>query len=118
MYWPRITAVFENSSNDVTVPDFDGNILSWNRTAERRFGWTEQEATHRHITEITAEKHRHDFASVVSRLQRGETVTPFEIVRIPKAGEPITVCLHATTLVDQKQQPVKFATFGRLSVIQ
>jgi two-component system CheB/CheR fusion protein len=109
----RITDVFENSSDAVTVQDFDGNILSWNRTAERLYGWTEQEATHMHITEITAEKSRHDYAAVVRRLQRGETVAPFEVTRIPKPGKPITVWLHVATLVDEKGRPVKFTTFER-----
>jgi two-component system CheB/CheR fusion protein len=109
----RITAVFENSSDAVTVQDFDGNILSWNRTAERLYGWTEQEATRMHITEITAENHRHDYAAVARRLQRGETVAPFEITRISKSGELLTVWMHVSTLVDEKRRPVKFATFER-----
>ncbi|MCB2147781.1 MAG: PAS domain-containing protein, partial [Deltaproteobacteria bacterium] len=109
----RITAVFENSSDAVTVQDFDGNILSWNRTAERLYGWTEKEATQMHITEITPENHRHDYAAVARRLQRGETVEPFEITRIPKSGDLLTVWLHVSTLVDEKGRPVKFATFER-----
>ena len=109
----RITAVFENSSDAVTVQDFDGNILSWNRTAERLYGWTEQEASHMHITEITTENHRQDYAAVARRLKRGETVAPFEVTRIPKAGEPITVWLHVSTLVNEKGRPVKFTTFER-----
>jgi two-component system CheB/CheR fusion protein len=109
----RITAVFENSSDAVTVQDFDGNILSWNRTAETFYGWTEQEATRMHITEITAEKSRLDLAAVARRLQRGETVAPFEATRIAKAGESIPVWLHVSTLVDEKGRPVKFATFER-----
>jgi len=95
------------------VQDFNGNILSWDRTAEKRYGWTEQEATRIHITEITAEQHRHDYAAVARRLQRGETVAPFEVTRIRKSGEPITVWLHVSTLVDEKGRPVKFATFER-----
>ncbi len=109
----RVTAVFECASDAVTVQDFDGNILSWNRTAETLYGWTEQEATHMHVTEITAEKNRHDYAAVARRLQRGEMVAPFEITRIPKSGEPIVVRLHVTTLVDEARRPVQFATYER-----
>jgi two-component system CheB/CheR fusion protein len=109
----RVTAVFECSSDAVTVQDFDGNILSWNRTAEALYGWTEQEATHMHVTEITAETHRHDYADLTRRLRRGETVSPFDIRRISKSGEPIAVRLHVTTLVDEKRRPVQFATYER-----
>ena len=109
----RVTAVFECASDAVTVQDFNGNILSWNRTAETLYGWTEQEATHMQVTEITAEKNRHDYAAVARRLQRGETVAPFEITRIPKSGEPIVVRLHVTTLVDEARRPVQFATYER-----
>ena len=109
----RVTAVFECASDAVTVQDFDGNILAWNRTAETLYGWTEQEAIHMHVTEITAEQNRHDYAAVARRLQRGETVAPFEIRRIHKSGEPITVRLHVTTLVDEARRPVQFATYER-----
>jgi hypothetical protein len=50
---------------------------------------------------------------VASRLKRGETVAPFEIIRIRKSGEFIAVRLHVTTLVDEKRHPVKFATYER-----
>ena len=109
----RITAVFEDLSDAVTVQDFNGNILSWNPAAERLYGWMEKEVIGMHISEITAENNRHDYAAVARRLQRGETVVPFEITRIPKAGDPITVWLHVSTLVDDKYRPVKFATFER-----
>ncbi|WP_372679256.1 CheR family methyltransferase [Desulfosarcina sp.] len=109
----RVTAVFECSSDAVTVQDFDGNILSWNRTAETLYGWTAQEATHMHISELTVEKNRHEYADVIRRLRRGETVAPFEIKRITKSGEPIAVGLHVTTLVDEKRRPVQFATYER-----
>ena len=87
----RITAVFERSSDAVTVQGFDGHILSWNGTAEKLYGWSEKEATHMHITDITAENHRHDYAAKARLLQHGEKVGSFETVRIPKNGAPISV---------------------------
>ena len=107
------SAVFENATDAGTLQDFDGNILAWNRTAESLYGWTEAEATRMHISEITAEKDRHGYAAVARRLQRGETVSTFEIVRIPKSAEPMAVRVHASALADENGRPVKFATFER-----
>jgi two-component system, chemotaxis family, CheB/CheR fusion protein len=109
----RVTAVFENSADAVTVQDFDGNILAWNRTAEALYGWTEKEAIRMHITELTAEKDRHEYAAMTRKLQRGETVAPFKIDRITKAGDPLAVQMHVTALKDEKLRPVKMATFER-----
>ena len=109
----RITAVFERSSDAVTVQDFEGHILSWNRTAEKLYGWSEEEATHMHITDITAESHRQEYAAKTRLLQRGEKVAPFETVRIPKNGAPISVWVYASTLVAGNHQPADFATFER-----
>ncbi len=64
-------------------------------------------------TEITAEQNRHGYAAMARRLQRGEAVAPFEITRITKSGEPKTIWLHVSALVDEKHRPVKFATFER-----
>jgi two-component system, chemotaxis family, CheB/CheR fusion protein len=109
----RITAVFERSSDAVTVQDFEGHILSWNMTAEKLYGWSEEEATHMHITHITDENHRHDYAAKTRLLQRGEKVAPFKTVRIPKNGAPISVWVYASTLVAGNHQPADFATFER-----
>lgn len=109
----RITAVFERSSDAVTVQDFEGRILSWNGTAEKLYGWSEEEATHMRIADITDENHRHDYAAKTRLLQRGEKVTPFETVRLPKKGKPISVWVYASTLVDANLRPAKFATFEK-----
>ncbi len=109
----QISAVFENATDAVTMQDFDGNVLAWNRTAETCYGWTEAEATRMHISEMTAEKDRHDYAAVARRLQRGETVAPFHVIRIPKGGDPMTVRVYASTLADEEGRPIKFATFER-----
>jgi len=110
----QISPVFENATDAVTLQDFEGNILAWNRTAENLYGWSETEATRMHISEITAEKDRHNYAAVARRLQRGETVQSFEVVRIPKKGAPMTVRVYVSALADDKRRPIKFATFERL----
>jgi two-component system, chemotaxis family, CheB/CheR fusion protein len=109
----RIAAVFERSSDAVMVQDFEGHILSWNGSSEKLCGWSEEEATHMHITAITAESHRHDYAAKMRLLQRGEKVASFETVRIPKNGAPIRVGVYASMLVDTNHRPAKFATFKR-----
>ena len=109
----RVTVAFDNSSDAAMIQDFAGTILSWNRTAETLYGWTEKEAVGMHVTKITAEKDRYASAAVARRLQRGENVESIEIQRITKSGTRLTVQLYATALLDAGQRPVKIATFER-----
>jgi two-component system, chemotaxis family, CheB/CheR fusion protein len=109
----QITDVFAKTTDAVVIQDFDGGILAWNKAAETLYGWTENEALHLHITEITAEEDRHDYAAVAGRLRQGGTASPFEVTRISKSGLPMTVQLQVTTLLDEAQRPARFASFER-----
>ena len=45
----RLAALVRDSNDAVTLLDFKGNILTWNRGAENMYGWSEAEALQRNI---------------------------------------------------------------------
>ena len=54
----RLAAVVRDSSDAVTVQDFSGRILAWNRRAEEMYGYSEEEALQLKSSNLIAERSR------------------------------------------------------------
>jgi PAS domain S-box-containing protein len=89
----RLVAIVDSSDDAIISKALDGIITSWNRGAERMFGWTAAEATDRHITLIIPEDRRSEEEYVLASIRRGEPVDHFETVRVTKDGRLIDISL-------------------------
>jgi PAS domain S-box-containing protein len=70
----RLAALVDSSDDAIISKTLDGIITSWNRGAERIFGWTAAEAVGRHITLVTPDDRRAEQEEVLARIRRGERV--------------------------------------------
>jgi len=90
----RLAAIVDSSDDAIVSKTLDGVIKSWNRAAERIFGYTAAEAVGRHITLIIPEERRaEEEEEVLSRLARGERINHFETVRRAKDGRRVEMSL-------------------------
>src|SRR5262249_42265090 len=71
----------------------NGIITSWNRGAERMFGYTAQEAVGRSIRLIIPKERQAEEDEVLAKLRRGEMVDHFETIRQRKDGTLIPISL-------------------------
>jgi PAS domain S-box-containing protein len=81
-----VTAIVDSSDDAIVSKNLDGFVTSWNKGAERLFGYTAQEAVGRHITLIVPRDRQDEEATILQRLRRGERVEHFETLRIRKDG--------------------------------
>jgi two-component system, chemotaxis family, CheB/CheR fusion protein len=109
----RLATVLLDSNDAVTVHDFLGNISSWNRAAERMYGYTEQEATGMNIAQITPADQRKQNQSLIDAVRRNEREGPLELRRQRKDGAILDVSLSATLLRDESGQAIAVATTER-----
>ena len=88
-----VASIVESSDDAIVSKNLDGVITSWNRGAERIFGYTADEAIGQPIT-IVIPLDRHDEErTILTRIRRGERVDHFETVRQRKHGSLINVSL-------------------------
>src|SRR4029077_19232021 len=73
--------------------NLDGVITSWNRGAERVFGFTAEEAIGRPITIVIPEDRQSEEREILTRIRRGERIENLETLRQRKHGSLITVSL-------------------------
>lgn len=108
-----LAAVVSNSNDAVTVQDLEGNILAWNRGAERIYGYTEVEAMDMNIITIIPKSKQEEASAFLDQLKSGEVVDSFESQRVAKDGKIRDVWLTVTKLVDDSGNVVSIATTER-----
>jgi PAS domain S-box-containing protein len=98
----RLAAIVDSSDDAIVSKTLDGVVTSWNRGAERLFGYTAAEAVGRHISLIIPENRKMEEDDVLARLRRGERIDHFETVRQAKDGSQVHISLTVSPVRDGK----------------
>ena len=89
----QLAAIVSSSDDAILSKDLNGVIQTWNRGAERMFGYTAEEAVGRPITLLIPEDRLSEETDVLSRVRAGLSVEHFETVRRRKDGSLVNVSL-------------------------
>ena len=95
-----LAAIVDSSDDAILSKKLDGTITSWNKSAERLFGYTPAEAIGQHITLIVPWERRSEEEGILIRLAEGERVDHFETVRRRKDGSTLEVSLTISPIRD------------------
>jgi PAS domain S-box-containing protein len=110
----RLLAAIVSSSEDAVVSKaLDGTITSWNRAAERIFGYTAEEAVGKSIRLIMPPEKQDDFLGILDRVRRGERVEHYETLRRTKDGRIIEVALTVSPIHDERGNVVGASKIAR-----
>jgi PAS domain S-box-containing protein len=88
-----LASIVESSDDAIVSKNLDGVITSWNRGAERIFGYTAEEAVGQPIMIVIPQDRQDEERSILTRIRRGERIDHFETVRQRKHGSLIVVSL-------------------------
>jgi len=93
----ELTAVIETSPLAISAIDSQGNILLWNRAAERMFGWTREEMIGKPYQQ-TDGGDRRIYRDVFERVAKGGPVIGYETRGKKKDGTTIDVAIYSAPL--------------------
>jgi PAS domain S-box-containing protein len=96
----RFSFIVESSDDAIISKNLDGIIQSWNKGAERIFGYTSEEAIGKPITFLMTPDRHEEEAHILECLRRGERVPPLETIRRRKDGTPINVAVTMSPVLD------------------
>jgi PAS domain S-box-containing protein len=98
-----LSAIVDSSDDAIISKDLQGIITSWNRSAERIFGYTAAEAIGQHVATLLIPPDRLDEEpKILARLGRGERVDHFETVRRRKDGTLLDISLTISPVRDDQ----------------
>lgn len=96
----RLAAIVESSDDAIVSKDLNGVITSWNKGAERIFGYTAQEAVGMSVTALIPPDRRDEEPGILARIRNGEVVGHYETVRQRKDRRLIDVSLTVSPVRD------------------
>jgi PAS domain S-box-containing protein len=110
----RLLAAIVDSSDDAIISKtLHGVITSWNKGAERIFGYLPEEAVGRNIALIIPEDRLEEEANIIQRLRRGERIEHYETVRKRKDGTRADISLTISPLKDDDGRIVGASKIAR-----
>ena len=96
----RLAAIVESSDDAIVAKSLDGIITSWNKAAERIFGYTANEAIGQPIYLIIPPDRRDEEKNILARIGRGERIDHFQTVRRHKDGTLLDVSVTISPVRD------------------
>jgi PAS domain S-box-containing protein len=94
------TAIVDSSEDAIVSKDLHSIVMSWNKGAERTFGYPAEEMIGRSIVQLLPPDRLDEEAHILARLHRGERVEHYETVRRRKDGRLIDVSLTISPIRD------------------
>ena len=95
-----LASIVETSDDAIVSKNLDGIVTSWNKAAERVFGYSAREAIGQPITLVIPADRQSEEREILTRIRRGERIDHFETIRQRKDGGLIAVSLTISPVKD------------------
>ena len=95
-----LNAIVDSSDDAIISKDLTGIITSWNKGAERLFGYTAEETIGRPVTMLIPADRLDEEAKILEQLKGGERVDHFETIRVRKDGSQLNISLTISPVKD------------------
>ncbi len=108
-----LAAIVESSDDAIIGKTLDGIITSWNKGAERVYGYKAEEVIGLSLLIIFPRDRQEELYSILDKIKRGERVDHYETVRVRKDGKHIYISLTVSPIKDAKGGIVGASTIAR-----
>ncbi len=94
----HLAAIISSSDDAIISKDLNGVVVSWNKAAERLFGYTAEEAVGRHISLIIPRDRFAEEEFVIGQIRAGNSVEHYETIRQRKDGGLLEISLTVSPI--------------------
>lgn len=108
-----LAAIVESSDDAIIGKTLDGTIMSWNKGAERQYGYTAQEAVGKPMSLLIPKDRVDELPKFLTMIKRGEPVAHYETERVRKDGKRIDVSVSLSPIRDASGKVIGAAAIAR-----
>lgn len=109
----RLAEIVESSDDAIISKTLDGTITSWNRGAERIYGYSPEEAIGNSITILVPQQLEDEVSGFLKKVRDGDSIEHFQSTRQTKDGRMIDVSLTISPIRNPDGQVVGASTIAR-----
>jgi PAS domain S-box-containing protein len=96
----HFAALVESSVDGIIGKDLTGKIRSWNRGAEKLFGYSHEETIGRDVRMLVPDEERQEKTRLLAHVRRGRYVSDRELTHLRKDGTEVLVALTLSPIHD------------------
>src|SRR6202521_1084866 len=97
-YRSRLASIVDSSEDAIIGKGLEGTITSWNKGAERIYGYMPEEVVGKHISLLTPSDRPDEISEILQKIARGESIEHYESVRVTKDGRHLNVSISVSPL--------------------
>src|SRR5262249_31686048 len=109
----RLAAIVETSDDSILSVDLEGTIATWNRGAEKLFGYAAEEVIGEPVTLLIPPDRHTEGPEILERIRCGEHIKHYETVRLTKHGRPVPITLSVSPIMDASGTVIGAAKIAR-----
>ncbi len=109
----RLTALLDNSDDAIIGTTTDGTVAGWNRSAERIFGYTEEQMKGCSVGLLSPPYQPDELPMLVERVSSGETIDHYESVGMRDNGSTVYMQLTLAPITDAGAQVIGCSIIAR-----
>jgi len=102
----RLASIVTDSADAIIGRTLEGKITSWNRSAERMFGYSAEEMLSQPVSRLFPERLAKEEQFITEKCRRGERVEPYETVRRCKDGHELEVSVATSPVLDSSGRAI------------
>jgi PAS domain S-box-containing protein len=108
-----LATIVESSEDAIIGKTLDGIITSWNRGAEKIYGYSAEEMLNQPVSMLMPSERQHELPAILDKITKGERIEHFETERIRKDGTVISVSVTFSPIRDEKGTPIGVSAIAR-----
>ncbi|UWZ82008.1 PAS domain-containing sensor histidine kinase [Occallatibacter riparius] len=97
----RLAAIVDSADDAIISKDLNGIVQTWNRGAQKIFGYTADEMIGQPILRLFPDELKYEEDEILRKLRAGQRIDHYETVRKRKNGEPVEISVTISPICDE-----------------
>jgi len=102
----HLAALVESSGDAIISHTLDGTVLSWNKGAQRVYGYSAEEMRGQSIKLLVSDEAGIDMERYLQKLQGGERILPYEAVHRARNGRRVCALVRVSAIYDSTRRTI------------